>query len=156
MGFPFAISVDGPRLNADTLAIHPVRLAFLLAAVGVTYFLFNFAALKLLERLDVISHAVCNLGKRIFVIGTSIAFFNNPLTIRAVIGTLMTIAGSGLYSNVKAKSKKKPKQGEQHVLPSILTNQATIVACCSPCCTPKAIKPSAVFFPKDIDEEVNV
>merc|ERR1712183_1147495 len=76
--FPFAVSVDGPRLAADSLAIHPVRLAFLLAAVGVTYFLFNFAALKLLEKLDVISHAVCNLGKRIFVIGTSIAFFNNP------------------------------------------------------------------------------
>merc|ERR1711953_103569 len=104
------------------------RVLTLLASVGVTYFLFNFGAFNLLDRLDVVSHAVCNLGKRIFVIGASIVFFGTPLTVRAVVGTCITIAGSGLYSYVKATASGKPKQPPCVQKPTVvaLSSKATV------------------------------
>jgi drug/metabolite transporter (DMT)-like permease len=100
---PIAACLDGPKVLAYQLTAPIERVVCLLASVGLTYFAFNFGAFNLLDKLDVVSHAVCNLGKRIFVIGSSIIFFGTPLTLRAVVGTCMTIAGSGLYSYVKAK-----------------------------------------------------
>jgi hypothetical protein len=100
---PIAALLDGPKVMAYDFTMPFWHTASLLAAVGLTYFGFNFGAFNLLDKLDVVSHAVCNLGKRIFVIGASIVFFGTPLTVRTVIGTVMTIGGSGLYSYVKAK-----------------------------------------------------
>jgi drug/metabolite transporter (DMT)-like permease len=106
---PVALFLDGPGVARTELDAPLAHIVTLLASVGLTYFLFNFGAFNLLDKLDVVSHAVCNLGKRIFVIGASIVFFGTPLTVRAVFGTCITIAGSGLYSYVKATSGK-PKQ----------------------------------------------
>jgi len=109
---PVAALVDGPALSGGGLgaimAAHGTQLTGLLAATGLAYYAYNAIAFKLLGKLDVVSHAVGNLGKRIFVIGFSILFFSTPLTLRAVLGSATAIAGSGLYSYVKASGGKKP------------------------------------------------
>jgi len=113
---PVAALADGPALLSGSLgqvfAGHGPAIAGLLAATGLTYYAYNAVAFKLLGRLDVVSHAVGNLGKRIFVIGFSVLAFNTPLTARAALGSSVAILGSGLYSYVKAMSKKQPNKAE--------------------------------------------
>lgn len=96
---PVAAAADGSALAA---ALSP-KLAGLLAAAGLTYYAYNAIAFQLLGLLDVVSWAVVNLGKRIVVIGWAVVALQTPLTWRAVAGSITAIAGSGLYSYVKAK-----------------------------------------------------
>jgi solute carrier family 35 protein E1 len=107
---PMAVMVDGPALlgggQAVMLSGRGAELAGLLTATGLAYYAYNAIAFKLLSKLDVVSHAVGNLGKRIFVIAFSIAFFGTPLTARAVVGSAIAIAGSGAYSFLKAGANK--------------------------------------------------
>jgi len=116
LGFtvPMAMLLDGPSMMLETsrasFAANRSLIAYLLAVSGLSYYAYNAIAFKLLAKLDVVSHAVGNLGKRIFVIGFAVAVFNIPLTWNAVIGSAMAIAGSGLYSYVKATGGPKPIQ----------------------------------------------
>mmetsp|Transcript_51760 Transcript_51760/g.160579 ORF Transcript_51760/g.160579 Transcript_51760/m.160579 type:complete len:123 (+) Transcript_51760:3-371(+) len=102
---PVAAMSDGPALLVGSLG--PVLagqgplLSWLLASTGLAYYAYNAIAFKLLAKLDVVSHAVGNLGKRIFVIGFSVLAFSTPLTARAAVGSTVAILGSGLYSYVK-------------------------------------------------------
>jgi len=109
---PVAMMTDGPAMLSGslgaTLAGHGPQIAALLTATGLAYYAYNALAFQLLGKLDVVSHAVGNLGKRIFVIGFSVLFFNTPLTLRAALGATTAILGSGLYSYVKATAGKKP------------------------------------------------
>jgi len=114
---PVAALVDGPALLSGSLgpvfASQGPTIVGLLAATGLAYYAYNAVAFKLLGKLDVVSHAVGNLGKRIFVIGFSVAAFNTPLTVRAALGSSVAILGSGLYSYVKATAKKQPRKNEE-------------------------------------------
>uniref|UniRef100_A0A7S4SHE8 Sugar phosphate transporter domain-containing protein n=1 Tax=Alexandrium monilatum TaxID=311494 RepID=A0A7S4SHE8_9DINO len=102
---PVAAMSDGPALLVGSLG--PVLagqgplLSWLLASTGLAYYAYNAIAFELLAKLDVVSHAVGNLGKRIFVIGFSVLAFSTPLTARAAVGSTVAILGSGLYSYVK-------------------------------------------------------
>jgi len=102
---PVAALSDGPALLSGSLgpvlASQGPLLAWLLASTGLAYYAYNAIAFKLLAKLDVVSHAVGNLGKRIFVIGFSVLAFSTPLTARAAVGSTVAILGSGLYSYVK-------------------------------------------------------
>jgi len=114
LGFtvPMAMLLDGPTMLLETsrasLVANKSIIVQLLAVSGLSYYAYNAIAFKLLAKLDVVSHAVGNLGKRIFVIGFAVVAFNIPLTWRAVLGSAMAIAGSGLYSYVKAMGGPKP------------------------------------------------
>jgi solute carrier family 35 protein E1 len=114
LGFtvPMALLLDGPTMlleaSRTSLVANRSLICQLLAVSGLSYYAYNAIAFKLLAKLDVVSHAVGNLGKRIFVIGFAVVAFNIPLTWRAVIGSAMAIAGSGLYSYVKAMGGPKP------------------------------------------------
>jgi len=102
---PIAIAVEGPALlTTRGLQLVPGHTARLLALTGLSYYAYNAIAFELLGKLDVVSHAVGNLGKRIFVIGFSVLAFHTPVTARAAIGSVMAIAGSALYSYVKARA----------------------------------------------------
>jgi len=108
---PVAALTDGPALLSGSmfqaLASHGATLKSLLAATGLAYYAYNAMAFKLLGKLDVVSHAVGNLGKRIFVIGFSVLAFSTPLSSRAIVGSLVAIFGSGFYSYVKATSNNQ-------------------------------------------------
>jgi len=103
---PVALVMDGPSLLSGPGSLLGSQIGFLLAATGLSYYAYNAIAFKLLKQLDVVSHAVGNLGKRIFVIGFSVVAFHTPLTWRAAVGALTAIIGSGVYSYLKATGGK--------------------------------------------------
>jgi solute carrier family 35 protein E1 len=108
---PIAALADGPGFATGLTAAagHGMLAPMLLGATGLAYFAYNALAFKLLAKLDVVSHAVGNLGKRVFVIAFSVLAFGTPLTANAVAGSTIAIAGSGVYSYVKATSGKREK-----------------------------------------------
>jgi hypothetical protein len=68
-------------------------------------------AFNTLQRVSPVSHGVCNVVKRIVIIFSSVLFFNQVLTQQALIGTVIAIFGTWLYTEAAAKSKKKPEAG---------------------------------------------
>merc|ERR1712060_367822 len=77
-----------------------------LVAVGFYYHMYNTVAYMALGKLDAVSHAVANVGKRIFVIGFSILAFGNKMTAQTALGSLTAVLGAFLYSYIKAKDAK--------------------------------------------------
>lgn len=71
--------------------------------VGLYYHLYNQVAYQALEKVEPITHAVGNVGKRIFVIGFSIVAFGNTPSTQTLVGSAIAIAGAGLYSYLKAR-----------------------------------------------------
>jgi solute carrier family 35 protein E1 len=74
--------------------------------VGLYYHLYNQVAYQALEKVEPITHAVGNVGKRIFVIGFSIIAFGNAISMQTAVGSAIAIAGAGLYSYLKATMVK--------------------------------------------------
>lgn len=68
-------------------------------------------AFNTLQRVSPVSHGVCNVVKRIVIIFSSVLFFNQVLTQQALIGTVIAIFGTWLYTEAAAKAKKKPEAG---------------------------------------------
>eukprot|EP00931_Biecheleriopsis_adriatica_P065819 TRINITY_DN40290_c0_g1_i1.p1 TRINITY_DN40290_c0_g1~~TRINITY_DN40290_c0_g1_i1.p1 ORF type:complete len:398 (-),score=52.16 TRINITY_DN40290_c0_g1_i1:80-1273(-) len=106
---PVALAIDGPCLLGQGLVpgagpAQAALLAKLLAATGLTYYAYNALGFQMIGLLDVVTWAVVNLGKRVFVIGFSVVALQTPLTQRALWGSLMALAGSGLYSYAKMKT----------------------------------------------------
>lgn len=65
-------------------------------------------AFNTLERVSPVSHGVCNVVKRVAIIFSSVVFFNQVLTSQALIGTVIALAGTWLYTDLSSKHKKKP------------------------------------------------
>lgn len=65
-----------------------------LLAVGVLYHLYNQFAFNTLGRVSPVSHGVCNVVKRIVIIGTSVVFFGNKLSLQTQIGTAIALGGT--------------------------------------------------------------
>jgi len=106
---PLAAAIDGGALvsalrTAAAVPGQAARLLGLLAATGLTYYVYNAVAFQLLGLLDVVSWAVVNLGKRVVVIGWAVVALQTPLTWRAVVGSAAALAGLGLYSYAKARA----------------------------------------------------
>ncbi|PSC73006.1 diaminopimelate decarboxylase chloroplastic-like [Micractinium conductrix] len=76
-----------------------------LLSVGLLYHLYNQFAFNTLARVSPVSHGVCNVVKRVAIIGTSVLFFGNKLTAQTQIGTAVALIGTWLYTEA---SKKKP------------------------------------------------
>ena len=70
------------------------ELSIMLFNVGLYYHLYNQVAYQALEKVEPITHAVGNVGKRIFVIGFSIIAFGNAITTQTAIGSAVAIAGA--------------------------------------------------------------
>ncbi len=71
---------------------------------GMYFYLYNEAAMIVLNNINPVSHAVINTLKRVVLLITCIFFFNTPLTRNGIIGSLIAISGSYMYS--KAKKNK--------------------------------------------------
>lgn len=78
-----------------------------LLSVGILYHLYNQFAFNTLARVTPVSHGVCNVVKRVAIIGSSVAFFGNVLTNQTKIGTVIALIGTYLYTEA-VKSSKKP------------------------------------------------
>jgi drug/metabolite transporter (DMT)-like permease len=80
--------------------------------VGLLYHLYNQFAFNTLQRVSPVSHGVCNVVKRIVIIFSSVLFFNQVMTQQAIIGTVIALAGTWLYTDLSSKHKhKKPEAG---------------------------------------------
>ncbi len=53
------------------------------------------------------AHGVCNVVKRVAIIGTSVLFFGNALTMQTKVGTAIAILGTWLYTEMEEKEKQK-------------------------------------------------
>lgn len=68
---------------------------------GMYFYLYNEAAMIVLNNINPVSHAVINTLKRVVLLITCIFFFNTPLTRNGIIGSLIAITGSYMYSKAK-------------------------------------------------------
>lgn len=78
-----------------------------LAIVGLLYHLYNQFAFNTLQRVSPVSHGVCNVVKRICIIGTSVVFFGNKLSLQTQIGTAVALLGTWLYTEATKREKLK-------------------------------------------------
>ena len=73
---------------------------------GMYFYLYNEAAMIVLNNINPVSHAIINTLKRVVLLITCIFFFNTPLTRNGIIGSFIAISGSYMYSKAK-KIKNK-------------------------------------------------
>ncbi|KAK3282768.1 Aminopeptidase 2 mitochondrial [Cymbomonas tetramitiformis] len=78
--------------------------------VGMFYHLYNQVAYQALGKVEPVTHAVGNVGKRIFVIGFSVLAFGNKLTTQSIVGSIIAIAGAGLYGYLKGVEAENAKK----------------------------------------------
>ena len=105
---PFAAYFEGPTLAAGIEKAIAIKgketFMWALFQVGFFYHMYNQVAYQALGKVDPVTHAVGNVGKRVFVIGFSILAFGNKISPQTAIGAAIAIVGAGLYGVVKAKS----------------------------------------------------
>jgi solute carrier family 35 protein E1 len=107
--FVFALewSTLGSAMTAAAAKVGQEKFYWDLWNVGMYYHLYNQVAYQALGKVDPVTHAVGNVGKRIFVIGFSILAFGNKLTTQSIVGSAVAIAGAGLYGYLKGKEAEK-------------------------------------------------
>lgn len=113
--FPLVLLLEGKQLM--TLSIQPWKdnedafLLFNLVMSGVTYYMYNEVAFWILGLVHPITHAVGNTIKRVVIIFMSVLLLQSQISIQGVIGSLIAIAGTFLYSLAQHRasdlSKKK-------------------------------------------------
>ena len=65
---------------------------------GVYFYTYNEAAMFALKQMNPVTHAVTNTLKRIIILLACVLFFQTPLTGNGIIGSVIAIIGSYLYS----------------------------------------------------------
>jgi solute carrier family 35 protein E1 len=105
--FVFEWGTLGAGMAAAAAKVGANKFYWDLWMVGAYYHLYNQVAYQALEKVEPVTHAVGNVGKRIFVIGFSILAFGNKISTQSVVGSLIAIAGAGLYGYLKGLDAKK-------------------------------------------------
>lgn len=106
---PGALIFEGANLKAGVAAAlkHDPNFYWSLGAVGLLYHLYNQFAFNTLARVSPVSHGVCNVVKRVAIIGASVAFFGTKMSMQAKAGTAIAILGTYLYTEAVARFKPK-------------------------------------------------
>ena len=106
-GIPFVIAFEGSTLAAGIAKAVELKgqkeFVLALLKVGAFYHLYNQVAYQALGKVEPVTHAVGNVGKRIFVIGFTILAFGNKISTQTAIGSGIAVVGAGLYGWLKAK-----------------------------------------------------
>lgn len=107
---PFAVYFEGATLSAGISKAIALKgqTEFLtaLALVGFYYHMYNQVAYQALGKVAPVTHAVGNVGKRVFVIGFSILALGNKISMQTAVGSAIAVLGAGLYGVVKSKTSK--------------------------------------------------
>jgi solute carrier family 35 protein E1 len=108
---PFAVYFEGATLSAGiskAIALKgKTEFVTALALVGFYYHMYNQVAYQALGKVAPVTHAVGNVGKRVFVIGFSILALGNQISMQTAIGSAIAVLGAGLYGVVKSKTGKE-------------------------------------------------
>lgn len=59
--------------------------------MGLLYHLYNQFAFNTLGRVSPVAHGVCNVVKRVCIIGTSVIFFGNAMSSQTKLGTVIAL-----------------------------------------------------------------
>jgi Tpt phosphate/phosphoenolpyruvate translocator len=106
---PFALLIEGGGLmegaQAAIAKVGANRFYLDLAGVGMLYHLYNQFAFNTLQRVSPVSHGVCNVVKRVAIIFSSVIFFNQTLTSQALVGTVIALLGTWLYTEMASRYK---------------------------------------------------
>lgn len=109
---PLAYLIEGPTLKAGIKTaiakFGAQKFYTALLSVGLLYHLYNQFAFNTLGRVNPVSHGVCNVVKRVVIIGTSVVFFGNVLTTQTKIGTAIALLGTYLYVEAQKRFKAPP------------------------------------------------
>ena len=111
---PFALFFEGSTVAAGISAPLPLKakkISLSLLSVGFYYHMYNQVAYQALGKVEPVTHAVGNVGKRIFVIGFSILAFGNKISTQTAVGSAIAIAGASAYGIIKAKYAEKKTAG---------------------------------------------
>lgn len=104
---PFVIAIEGSTLAAGIAKAVELKgqkeFIFALLKVGAFYHLYNQVAYQALGKVEPVTHAVGNVGKRIFVIGFTILAFGNKISPQTAIGSAIAVMGAGLYGFLRNK-----------------------------------------------------
>lgn len=105
ISIPLTIIFEGNQIQNVLLLNKKLLLQVLKISLetGMYFYLYNEAAMVVLNNIDPVSHAIINTIKRIILLIVCVLFFNTPLTKNGIIGSCIAIFGSYLY----AKAKKK-------------------------------------------------
>jgi solute carrier family 35 protein E1 len=109
--FPVALYKEGPiwlstfrRLN-ESKQLTSYAVQSLLAAIS--YYTYNEVSFMALDNIDALSHALASTLRRVFIITSSIIVFGNKMTPLGIVGSIMAVGGTLLYSATKQHYKKK-------------------------------------------------
>ena len=110
---PFVILFEGSTLASGIAKAVELKgqkeFVIALLKVGAFYHLYNQVAYQALGKVEPVTHAVGNVGKRIFVIGFTILAFGNKISAQTAIGSGIAVVGAGLYGWLKAKYADQTK-----------------------------------------------
>jgi solute carrier family 35 protein E1 len=90
-----------------TGAFTETSLATLLTLGGASYYAYNEVAFLALGKVNAVTHAVGNTIKRVVIIVASVIVFKTPMSTESIVGIIVAIAGTLLYSLAMNGSKKK-------------------------------------------------
>ncbi|MEW5302526.1 MAG: hypothetical protein WDW36_005304 [Sanguina aurantia] len=114
---PLALAAEGSTLVAGATAaiakVGATKFWLDLLGVGVMYHLYNQFAFNTLQRVSPVSHGVCNVVKRVAIIISSVFFFNQVLTTQTMLGTVIALGGTWLYTETSSKHKHAKPAAEE-------------------------------------------
>ena len=102
---PIMIIFEGKKIPIIIMEnTNPTPIIFISSIkTGLYFYFYNEAAMKVLKNLNPVSHSVANSLKRIIILLTCIIFFKTPLNQNGVIGAVIAIVSSYMYSMTKNK-----------------------------------------------------
>ena len=99
LAFIFERNTIIPLWNSKTVSTYKIiKTSF---ETGLYFYLYNEAAMIVLNKINPVTHAIVNTLKRIIILITCVIFFKTPLTKNGIIGSSIAIIGSYLYSKTK-------------------------------------------------------
>jgi len=114
--FPVALLLPGGLLSfsgacqaAISKGATASSIAYMTAASGFYFFMYQLSSFWVLSCVPPITHSVLNTLKRVVIIIVSIVVFRTPVTAQSAAGTATAIGGVLLYSLTKAHYAKKGK-----------------------------------------------
>lgn len=106
---PFWLATDARAFLADPSLLDARLLAQLLAA-GLFHYLYNQVSFLVLARVEPLTHAVCNVLRRVAVIAGTVVYFGRAMPAANVAGIAIVFAGVLVYLASKSGDKKKKKK----------------------------------------------
>lgn len=107
VSFPFALYYEGPGFmaawKASTAVVGAPWLIRQMILDGLYYYSYNEVAFIALSQVSPVTHSIANTFKRVAIILATVFVFGNKLSTQGAIGSGIAVAGTFLYSIMKAK-----------------------------------------------------